>query len=148
MDDLPLEVVYGEQATDAPGDRIRDWYNGSDDINRSFGGKYVWLVPEWTTQVSQALTNVDLVIQGQADTRYDDLAKGAGGNYRYLIPVRRSNQKLFISALTLARSEDALNDIPEQIWRSLPQGATNDINKGRHGDFLYLVWELQRAYEV
>ncbi|KAG6875389.1 hypothetical protein C0992_004019 [Termitomyces sp. T32_za158] len=99
-------------------------------------------------KVSQALTNVDLVIQSQPDTRYDDLAKGAGGSYRYLIPVRQSNQKLFISAFTLARSEVALDEVPEKIWHSLPQGATNDINKGRRGDFLYLVWELQRAYEV
>ncbi|KAG6872773.1 hypothetical protein C0995_006693 [Termitomyces sp. Mi166 len=143
-----MTVVYADRASDAPGDRVRDWFGGSDDINYSFGGKYVWLVPQWTTQVSQALTNFDLVIQGEEDPRYDDLAKGAGGDYRYLIPVIRSNQQLFISELTLARSADPMNDLPSIIWSSLPQGATGDINKGREGDYLYLVWQLQRAYEV
>ncbi|KAG6889610.1 hypothetical protein C0995_016136 [Termitomyces sp. Mi166 len=143
-----MRVVYTDKASDAPGDRVRDWFGGSDNINYSFSGKHVWLVPEWTNRISQALTNFDLVVQSQDDVQYSNLARGAGGDYRYLIPVRQSNQKLFISQLTLARSVKALDDLHNTIWRGLPQGATGDINKGRRGDFLYLVWELERTYEV
>ena len=100
------------------------------------------------TQVSSALTTFDLFIQDQIDSRYDDLAAGAGGSYRYLVPVRQSDQNLFISQLTLVRSGSALGDLSNVTWPGLPQGATSDINAGRGGTYLYLSWQLQRAYAL
>ncbi|KAG6894954.1 hypothetical protein C0992_003788, partial [Termitomyces sp. T32_za158] len=143
-----ITVVYSDQGSDVPGDRVQEWSGKSDDINFDFQGKFVWLVPKWTTQVSQALTNFSLVIQPQEDSRYNDLAAGTGGDFRYLIPAKRSNQNSYISKLTLARSDSPMEDIPNVIWKDLPQGATGDINQGRGGTFLYLVWQLQRAHEI
>ncbi|KAG6896957.1 hypothetical protein C0993_007880 [Termitomyces sp. T159_Od127] len=34
-----ITVAYGDRASDAPGDRIRDWFGGNDDINFEFEGK-------------------------------------------------------------------------------------------------------------
>ncbi|KAG5731128.1 hypothetical protein E4T56_gene5125 [Termitomyces sp. T112] len=143
-----MTVVYADQASHAPSDRVRDWFGGSDDINFGFEGKFVWLVPVYTPQVSEALTNFDLVIQVQDDPRYDDLAAGTGGSFRYLLPVRQNNQYLFISKLTLVRSDSSLGDLSNVTWPGLPQGATRDINAGRDGTYLYLSWQLQRAYAL
>ncbi|KAG6886397.1 hypothetical protein C0995_008168, partial [Termitomyces sp. Mi166 len=144
-----FRIVYSDQPSDAPADRIREWFKGSDDINDTFGGKYVWMVPETTTDVSQALTGFDLFIQGNNDPRYSDLAAGAGGSYRYLVPVKQSHSNMYISEVTLVRSkEDILSSLSDLIWNDLPTGYTNDINKGRGGGYLYLVWKLQRAYPV
>ncbi|KAG5725213.1 hypothetical protein E4T56_gene10119 [Termitomyces sp. T112] len=143
-----IQVVYGDQASDAPDDRVGDWFGGSDNINYGFDAKFVWLVPVYTTQVSEALTNFDLIIQDQEDSRYNDLAAGTGGNYRYLIPVRQNNQDLFISKLTLVRSASSLDDLFNVTWPGLPQGATGNINAGREGTYLYLSRQLQRAYAL
>ncbi|KAG6849087.1 hypothetical protein C0991_012153, partial [Blastosporella zonata] len=144
-----ITVVYGDHPSDAPSDRVREWFGGSDDINYGYGGQYVWIVPKYTTQVSQALTSFDLVIQSNADARYNDVSKGAGGDYRYLIPVKQSNKDFFISDITLARSDkDLSSSVGNLTWHDLPQAHTQDINKGRGGSYLYLVWELQRVYEV
>ena len=93
------------------------------------------------------MTNFDLVIQAESDDRYDDLAAGAGGSYRYLIPVIQSNQNLRISELTLVRSNSPLI-VYSVTWPDLPQGATRDINEGRQKTYLYLSWQLQRAYAL
>ncbi|KAG6908273.1 hypothetical protein DXG01_005538 [Tephrocybe rancida] len=138
-----IKVVYGNKEIDAPGDRIQQICGGSDDINFSYGGKYAWLVPEWTTKVSEALTRFDLVITSEEDSRYDDLAKGAGGKYRYLVPIKQAGESLFITKLYLSRSPVRAINTPIQ-----PLGETSDINSGRRGDYLYLLWDLQRAYPV
>ena len=49
--------------------------------------RYVWLVPRYTTEWSAAAVRFELVIQGGANGSLQDLAKGAGGDFRYLIPV-------------------------------------------------------------
>lgn len=43
-----IKVVYTEHNIDMPTDTITDTLGGSADINKGFGGKYVWLVPVWT----------------------------------------------------------------------------------------------------
>ncbi|KAG6860271.1 hypothetical protein C0995_013448 [Termitomyces sp. Mi166 len=137
-----LKVVYSDTPLDAPADRVRDWFEGSDDINDTFGGLQ-------NNIVSEALTKFDLVITSKRDPRYDDLSKGAGGGNRYLIPVKQSDKNLFISELTLARfKSDKFSSLNELIWSDLQKDYTRDINKGRGGDYLYLVWQLQRAYTV
>ncbi|KAG6863438.1 hypothetical protein C0991_005773 [Blastosporella zonata] len=144
-----LRVVTGDQPSNAPGNRVRDWFGGSDDINYGQGGKYIWLVPEYTTKVSEALTIFDLAIQSNADPRYTDIAMGSGGKYRYLIPVTQSNINLYITHLSLARFDsDMYSSLGNITFRGLPQGHTQDLNGGRGGTFLYLVWESQRAYTV
>ncbi|KNZ77460.1 hypothetical protein J132_05418 [Termitomyces sp. J132] len=144
-------VVYGDQASDAPDDRVGDWFGGSDNINYGFDANITQIclaLLVYTTQVSEALTNFDLIIQDQEDSRYNDLAAGTGGNYRYLIPVRQNNQDLFISKLTLVRSASSVDDLFNVTWPGLPQGATGNINAGREGTYLYLSRQLQRAYAL
>ncbi|KAG6915711.1 hypothetical protein DXG01_010269 [Tephrocybe rancida] len=111
---------------------------------------YVWLVPAYTTKVSEALTIYDVTIQSRSDPGYSDLAAGAGDKYRYLIPVTQTGKDLFISELTLARSNKDLSaNLADITWHDLPQDHTQDLNEGRGGtSYLYLAWQLQRAYKV
>ncbi|KAG6904810.1 hypothetical protein DXG01_007015 [Tephrocybe rancida] len=144
-----LRVVYGDRASDMPSEHVRDLSGQNDDINLDMGGKYVWLVPEYTDKTSEALTRFDLIIQDQADPRYIDLAAGAGGQYRYLVPSKQdANKEMFITDLTLVRtSNDATQDLNagKLVWNGVPQGHTGDINHGRKGSYLYLVWQLQQV---
>ncbi|KAH7014796.1 hypothetical protein EDB80DRAFT_864230 [Ilyonectria destructans] len=55
----------------------------------------------------------------------DDLSKGNVGLYRYLY---------FVSSVYLRRPSEEQNN-PPAGWA----GKTDDINKGRGGDFLYLI---------
>ncbi|KAI0265965.1 hypothetical protein BC834DRAFT_824277 [Gloeopeniophorella convolvens] len=152
-EDVPLEfilrpnlylVVYTDNLSSEPADRVRELYGAPEDINKGFKGKYVWLVPVWGTDTRKAINNVDLVIQGKADNRYQDLAKGAKGDFRYLIPVHTANNPQYITDLKLLRTPHSTQPDPNSGYT----GTTGDINKGRKGDYLYLIWRTQTAYPI
>ncbi|EKM56393.1 uncharacterized protein PHACADRAFT_92490, partial [Phanerochaete carnosa HHB-10118-sp] len=130
-------VVYGDEPSQAPSNRIHELGGQSDDINYQFGGSYVWLVPDYTNERENGAIGFDLVIQGSEDPSLKDLAKGAGGDYRYLIVNTDISQERKITALALLRSESSV-DMPPLGWDE----ATIDINKGRGKMYLYLVWKL------
>lgn len=44
-----IKVVYTGQSIERPQDVITDTFGGSPDVNKGHGGKYVWLVPVWTS---------------------------------------------------------------------------------------------------
>lgn len=77
-----LRVEFCDDAASKPLDAITDMNGGSNDINNGFGGKFV----EYTTDAGQtAKSGVEIVIQSQASKGKDDLSKGAGGPFRYLL---------------------------------------------------------------
>jgi len=96
-----------------------------EDINKGFEGKYVYIKPIYTTTESQGVTSFSLIIDKNSKSGYDDLAKGTGGDYRYLIPERGSGRKI----KNVFLSENVQGD-----------GHTGDINKNRGGRYLYLCW--------
>jgi len=61
--------------------------------------RFVWLVPEYTTKIEDAVTGFDVFI-GAADSR-PDLAKGAGGAFRYLVPVKNPRVATKITEVAL-----------------------------------------------
>ncbi|CAK7223404.1 hypothetical protein SBRCBS47491_005196 [Sporothrix bragantina] len=131
-----FEVSYSE---DKPHGSIDEINGQSADINKGFGGSYVWLTAK---RASGARTMVDKIwtdISGDKDPRRDDdLAKGAGGDYRYLSWSNDMNATHYITDVALWRSGDEKNSAP-QGWH----GKTGDINRGRGGDYLYLVWRTK-----
>jgi hypothetical protein len=95
----------------------------------------VWLVPEYTSQIEEAVTNFDLFIQNTA-TAGPDLASGAGGEFRYLVPIKNPREKKKITEIALMRRKDGdLRGPGHGYGNSL----TSDINRHRGGDWLYLV---------
>lgn len=110
------------------------------DINRGFGGKFVYLEPLWTDDPSRAANKVELRtfkdgppqwarVRGQTD-----LAIGSGGLYRFLDVWHSKGHKTPITDMCIWDRE--LFDIPEG-WT----GMTVDLNVGRGGRHLYLVWK-------
>ncbi|PIL29718.1 hypothetical protein GSI_08156 [Ganoderma sinense ZZ0214-1] len=132
-----LQVVYGTEPSQAPKDRILEHSNQSDSINNQFGGSYVWLVPAFTTDASQALTGFNIAIQPDADPSLKNLADGTQGDFRYLI----LDQSLMpeaepVTDVVLLRLGSEMTDRPAK-W----DGNTGNINKGRGGTYLYLLWK-------
>jgi len=54
------------------------------------------LFPVWTTSLSERASSVEVEVQKEPNKAYDDLAKGTGGDFRYLKMVRDlfKNQQL------------------------------------------------------
>ncbi|KAG2003628.1 hypothetical protein CC2G_004217 [Coprinopsis cinerea AmutBmut pab1-1] len=139
-----IKVVYTDNATGAPNLHIREIENGNSDVNAGFGGKYVWLVEDYSMNTEEVMTSVDFVRQSSSDDKYSDLAAGAGGDFRYLIPVYDGKKDDKISELGLLRSKSkvSLEAVKEKGW----EGMTTDINADRDGDYLYLLWKTRHAY--
>lgn len=96
--------------------------------------RFVWLVSAITTGQSAAATSFKLDIGGAREGR-DDLAKGAGGDYRFIIEESDPSNVQKIVNVWLLRSDSAIDSPPEGY-----SGMTTDINKGRGGNHLYVVW--------
>ena len=99
---------------------------------------FVWLVPTFTSDPGSAQTSYSIVIQGDSNDHYQDLAKGAGGDYRYLHSRHDGEQK--ITKVNLLRLDEALGDLPAGY-----DGRSGDINQGRGGTYLYLIWKSVRV---
>lgn len=104
-----MDVAYGTKESDAPQDRVRTFNGGSDDINRGFKGKYVWLVPRWTLDTDKAATSFDIFIQKDPVSGWKDLAAGAGGNYRYVVTNNDKNKARKVIAASLIRSSNSVS---------------------------------------
>lgn len=96
-------------------------------------------MPVWTTQVDEAASNVQVVMQKSEEDDRDDLASGAGGKYRYLFPQVQDNNSDKITDVQLYRSEDSLDS--DALADMGFQGMSSDINEDRDGDYLYLLWK-------
>ena len=104
-----------------------------------FPFRYVWLVPRYTRTAAHAATAFDFVGQGEHNGRHSDLAKGAGGDFRYLIPVPSARVRGKIVKCGLLRSESyvPLEEAKRLGWT----GMSIDLNQGKKGDYLYVVWK-------
>ncbi|KAI1785754.1 hypothetical protein LXA43DRAFT_1099898 [Ganoderma leucocontextum] len=131
-----VDVVYSDEPSGAPAERVRELNGQNDDINYQFGGKYVWLVPVYTSDRGAAVAGFEIAIQKDGDQSLNDLAKGAGGDYRYLLPVKDATQAAKVTEVALLRLDNEMADRPAG-W----SGNTIDINKGRGKTYLYLLWK-------
>ncbi|KAK7470058.1 hypothetical protein VKT23_001496 [Stygiomarasmius scandens] len=142
-----IQVVYGPDDYMAPVNRVKEGQGRKDDINADtsifFPGtdnslQHVWLVPKYTADEKKAITSIKFVQTNNKNSDYDDLAAGTDRKYRYLIPEVDVTKSRKISKLDLWRFwagyDPALDRITSDDW-------TEDINKDRTGDFLYLGWD-------
>ncbi|KAL8672884.1 MAG: hypothetical protein Q9168_002668 [Polycauliona sp. 1 TL-2023] len=140
-----IQVVYTDSTNNKPFDNIREYTGQNEDINSGFGGKYVWLKPIYTNQVSQALTEVRIAVVDKEVPGSSDLAKGAKGKFRYLQFNKDANNDRKIVGAALLRSAGQAMTIKGAPGYDV---ITGDINQGRKGDFLYLVFQVQQAYAI
>lgn len=81
-----------------------------------------------------------MVIGGSEDG-HKDLAKGAKGKFRYLNPRVENNVTQKIKDIRLLRSSDEVSR--DAASKKGFEGISDDINGGRGGDYLYLVWTFR-----
>ncbi|KAE8323835.1 hypothetical protein BDV39DRAFT_208501 [Aspergillus sergii] len=131
-------VLYGKDTGNEPPDIITAVDGNGNDVNAGFGGEYVWLSPSWTENALEAITEIQILVSDEAIPGKQDLAQGTGGAYRYVgfikgpPPIRTIN--------LLRRTEEVT---PETIKDLGFDGYTQDINAGRGGDYLHLVWKYE-----
>ena len=109
-------------------------------------GRFVFLKPNYTNQISKALTDCRVRIQDKSwSGGTSDLASGAGGKYRYLqFNTDAENPAKYEAAALLRRagSSASINDAPG--FNVL----TTDINAGRGGDYLYVAFKSREVFEI
>jgi Ricin-type beta-trefoil lectin domain-like len=93
-------------------------------------------VPSYTSAPSAACTNFDIWIQSKANDELLNLAAGAGGEHRYLIPVVSPENTDKATEIGLLRSSAAVLGPPESYSR-----ISRNINEARGGDYLYVIWK-------
>ena len=74
------------------------------------------------------------MVQNNSDSKIDDLAKGAGGGYRYLFCKADKEEPKKIVHAVLFRTSAGINSTPAG-WDMM----TADINKGRRKSRLYIL---------
>lgn len=108
--------------------------------------RFVYLKPVFTNQVKEALTDVRVRIEDNAwSGGSTDLASGAGGKFRYLQFNKDGNNDQKYEAAALLRRAGipaTINDAPKF------NVITTDINAGRGGDFLYVVFKSRKVFEI
>lgn len=130
-----IKVVYTRESVNRPTDLIEEERGLNPDINGGCKGWYVWLVPVWTKDPREAATGITIAYQEMDNKEHSNLARGAGGLYRFVVLQRNSNTDLRIEQVGLYRDDKESNSRLKNWDR-----CTENINKGRGGGFLYLCW--------
>ncbi|PHH83200.1 hypothetical protein CDD82_3125 [Ophiocordyceps australis] len=132
-----IEVEYGEQP---PKNSVTNLENNPEEVNHSFGGEFVWLVPTFTSKREEACTSFKVVIQDGDLEGARDLAKGSPGQRRYLQCEKGPSEEK-IRKLALYRGTESVDSFLAQGNQGF-KGSTEDINAGRGEgkDILRLVW--------
>lgn len=136
-----------------PTDVVLEINDKGTDINRDFGGRYVrsfvvltisyndnfsyvWLIAEFNSNPDYACNSFAIITQDSSDDKRQDLAKGAGGQYRYLVPYSTPAERKKVTEIRLFRSDSAIGSPPPGY-----DGMTGDINRDRGKSFLYVIWK-------
>ena len=66
------------------------------------------MIPQWTYVTDKAATSFEIRIQGSSADGWKDLAKDAGGDYRYVFSNHDQYQTKKVTAAKLLRSGNGL----------------------------------------
>ncbi|KAI0972084.1 hypothetical protein F4678DRAFT_431109 [Xylaria arbuscula] len=134
--------MYAETAEEylQPDEVVHEIRGQSSDLNSGFGGKYVWLHPEWTAVPEEAVSDLSFERSSTPVRNYNNLAMGAGGDFRYIQSSRGGSEVITKIGLFRARQNLSPEEIQSRIEQSGFTHYSKDINQGRGGDYLYLIW--------
>ncbi|KAA8907998.1 hypothetical protein FN846DRAFT_946297 [Sphaerosporella brunnea] len=144
-----ITVVYGNSQFEKPDDSVKEIHGGNADINAGYGGSYVYLVPTWTTTSENACTGFDVIIQPNSNPDYPDLARGAGGDWRYLRPIKdRHNFNKVVEIGLIRKPRGAgpagLGDVSVKGFNAV----SGDLNKDRGGDWLHVAFKTVPTHDL
>ncbi|KAF4575280.1 hypothetical protein EYR40_004985 [Pleurotus pulmonarius] len=127
-----------------PSDCLEDLSSDANpDTNAGFGGKYVYLVPKRTDDWQEAGYFVRVQITDSPIPGGTDLAAGAGGKYRYVSVLHDKNNTQKITKAVLYRKPKSDGAVtPDEAARIGFNRVSEDINRGRGGDYLHVVYAV------
>lgn len=100
-----------------------------------FPGEYSYIVEEYNYRRSEAASAFGVEITRINDFHAADISKGDGKTfYRYLHAFYTYGGLGAVVRVWLSRIEDTTEG----------DGRTDDLNRGRKGDYLYLCWEYEK----
>ncbi|KAF5329226.1 hypothetical protein D9758_018194 [Tetrapyrgos nigripes] len=140
-----IKNIYGvsSDSSHPPENCVKELNTSHPDINRGFKGKYVWLIPERANNADEAGTYIQIEITSEHHSGQQDLAQGAGGKYRYLHVLHDSNENEKITEAALYRKSNSAGPVTlEEAARAGFNRVSSDINEGRGGDFLHLIYKV------
>ncbi|KAL7629517.1 hypothetical protein AAE478_001038 [Parahypoxylon ruwenzoriense] len=137
-----FKTCVGRLESQTPDDHIPVIENKSPDVNHDFSeSDFVWMIPKWTENASHDKTCTSVGYYKSQYHRSDaqDLASGAGGDYRYLQIKRNPNIPRKVVDIAMIRSNSRQD---EEFAKKLGyDGMSSDLNEGREHDWVYLVWK-------
>lgn len=138
-----IVVHVVDKAEQAPANALLEVDGWSNDVNGKFGGRYVYLVAEYTTSASEAATGFTVRLAGSALTGHgEDMAKGAGGKFRYLEKRHDVGDRLIEAGdIKLWRTKKKSSKPDKRGY----DGWSQDLNVGRGKDYLYICWHKATA---
>ncbi|EIW77686.1 hypothetical protein CONPUDRAFT_75504 [Coniophora puteana RWD-64-598 SS2] len=111
------------------------WAPGTVDINGKMGGEYVYIIPEFTSNRAEAASLFSFTKTHTKDFCAGDISKGDGKEwFRYIVAYYTFGAHAAITSVWISKNRDTTEG----------DGRTEDFNKGRGGDFLYLCWEYEK----
>jgi Protein tyrosine and serine/threonine kinase len=151
-------------AAGEPPDVIQECDGYSHDLNRRFGGPVVVLVPVRTSRVDEAATHFELQVIERRDAPKDfgdrvDIAEGTSPSpaltdmgamiaaslyshtdtpFRFVV-ARRDPKRKPITSVKLLRSVRGGDSVVRGRKEGF-DGWSEDLNRGRHADYLWLCW--------
>ncbi|KAI1255445.1 hypothetical protein MGN70_003511 [Eutypa lata] len=88
----------------------------------------------------EAITELSVERSTAAVRNYNDLAMGTGGDFRYIRGSHDGEDGITKVGLFRLDKELSPEEIKERIGQSGFSHYSEDINKGRGGEYLYLIW--------
>ena len=106
--------------------------------------RFTWYRPDWTSTKGKAASGLNFRKSNSEIRNHNDFALGTGGDNRYIIPDYSGSSK--ITKVGLFRTSDNLSDdnIKSRIAKSGFTHYTEDVNQGRNGNYLYVLWALEK----
>lgn len=100
----------------------------------------VWLHPHWTSVREEAVSDLEFIMSDTPIRNYNDLAMDAGGAFRYIKATQDGSKPISNAGLFRSKEKLSLEAIKSRIEQAGFTNYSTDINKGRGGDYLYLLW--------
>ncbi|KAH8423406.1 uncharacterized protein LDX57_001165 [Aspergillus melleus] len=141
-----LTVMYADNEYATPDEIVPEIQGKTSDINSGYGGRFVWLQPEWTSDRERAISHLSFTKSDTEIRNYNDITVrvSAKDSYRYIITEREGETKIVNVALLRTPENLSSDQILTRIKQSGFHHFSTDLNQGRGGDYLYVLW----AYET
>lgn len=114
------------------------WWKGLRQLNAL--NRFVWLRPHWSSDKDKAISDIDFHRSSEEIRNYNDLTTQSKTDFRYLLTRHDGDQKITKTGLFRTSESLSESDLKTRIGQSGYTNHSGDINKGRRGDYLYLVW--------